>query len=59
MDTSQGHMIGGLGCTTFPGNMSRKQERPKVFGSTDTSASGEVWFFLISSSKFQAIFGTS
>ena len=44
MDTSQGHMIGGLGCTTFPGNMSRKQERPKVFGSTDTSASGDQNF---------------
>ena len=42
MDTSQGYMIGGPGCTTFPGNMSRKQKRPKDFGSTDTetSASG-------------------
>ena len=75
-------MIGGPGCTTFPGNMSRKQERPKDFGSTDTetSASGDQtltdgwasskqleklgnifgrFFLLISSLKFQAIFGTS
>ena len=73
-------MIGGPGCTTFPGNMSRKQERPNDFGSTDTetSANGDqiltdgwagskqleklgnifVTFFLISSLKFQAIFGT-
>ena len=36
MDTSQGYMIGGPGCTTFPGNMSRKQERLKDFGGTDT-----------------------
>ena len=39
MDTSQGYMIGGPGCTTFPGNMSRKQERPKDFVSTDTETS--------------------
>ena len=32
-------MIGGPGCTTFPGNMSRKQERPNDFGSTDTETS--------------------
>ena len=46
MDTSQGYMIGGPGCTTFPGNMSRKRERPKDFGSTDTktSASGDQHF---------------
>ena len=46
MDTSQGYMIGGPGCTTFPGNMSRKQERPKDFGSTDaeTSVSGDQNF---------------
>ena len=39
-------MIGGPGCTTFPGNMSRKQERPKDFGSTDaeTSASRDQNF---------------
>ena len=39
MDTSQGYMIGGPGCTSFPGNMSRKQERLKHFGSTDTETS--------------------
>ena len=32
-------MIGGPGCTTFPGNMSRKQERPNDFRSTDTETS--------------------
>ena len=42
LDTSQGYKIGGPGCTTFAGNMSRIQERPKDFVSTDTetSASG-------------------
>ena len=46
MGTSQGYMIGGPGYTTFPGNMSRKHERPKDFGSTDTqmSASGDQNF---------------
>ena len=36
-------MIGGSGCTTFPGKMSRKQERPNDFGSIDTemSANGD------------------
>ena len=65
MDTSQGYMIGGPGCTTFPGNMSRKQERPIDFGSTDTetSANGDQiltdgWAGSKQLEKLGNIFGT-
>ena len=39
-------ILKSLGFDEYPGNMSRKQERPKDFGSTDTemSASGDQTF---------------